>query len=207
MIYKMSSEEYTDGYGKIEDTGPIEYMYGSQEYNFRHDIDKEMKKIENGYFIKCLYTSTSSNSHNSNYVLLIDNYGNNTIYLITNVNANSSSVGIYKKFPLSLNIKNKNYKLSNKLIDLVKSIKEQTRYNFDNGEQKSFNEYELYINDFLSNIQILAEDNYKKYIENIIIKLNKQPDEKNEKLEERINQQNELISKLMDEIYDLKNKN
>ena len=208
MIYKMStSEEYTDGYGKIEDIGSINYQYGSQEYNFYHDINKEIKKIENGYFIKCLYTSTSSNSHSSNYVLLIDNYGNYTNYSITNVNANSSNFGTYIKFPLSLNIKNKNYKLSNKLIDLVKSIKVQTRYNFDNGEQKSFNEYELYINDFLSNIQILAEDNYKKYIENIIIKLNKQPDEKNEKLEERINQQNELISKLMDEIYDLKNKN
>ena len=50
-----------------------------------------MKKIENGYFIKCLYTSTWSNSHSSNYVLLIDNYGNYTNYSITNVNANSSN--------------------------------------------------------------------------------------------------------------------
>jgi len=156
----MTSEEYTDDYGKIEESGfdTRRNEYNSDSNYLRHldfycKINNEIKKIENGYFIKCLSTIINYTWGYLHNVWLIDNYGNCTSY--------SSNPNV--KFPLSLNIKNKNYKLSNKLIDLVKLIKVH-------GDQKDPNEYEPYINDFFSNIQILAEDNYKKYMENNVLK-------------------------------------
>ena len=165
----MSSEEYTEGYGKIEESGfnTRRNEYNSDSNYLRHldfycKIHNEIKKIENGYFIKCLSIFINYTSGYIHNVWLIDNYGNCTSY-----SSNSSA-----QFPLSLNIKNKNYKLSNKLIDLVKSIKVHTQYNFDimGRDRLSFNEYELYIDDFFSNIQMLAEDNYKKYMEINVLK-------------------------------------
>jgi hypothetical protein len=209
-----SSEEYTDDYGKIEDTGlRFNKQLESDAYNFCCNINNEMKKIENGYFIKCLETQTSGNCEYTTKLLLIDNYGNFTYYSMKRHSGATSSHGrVDSDIPSNFNQKNKNYKLSNKLIDLVKSIKVHPRYNFDNGEQKYINESELYINDFLSKIQILAEDNYKKYMEINVLKaqnniLEKTKELKDNEQKERIDQQNELISKLMDEIYDLKNKN
>ena len=176
MIYKMSSsEEYTEGYGKIEDIdcSNLGYGYGSPEYNFCRNINNEMKKIENGYFIKCLETRTSGNHEYTTKLLLIDNYGNCIYYSMTHHSGATSKNGMIDFYiPSNFNQKNKNYKLSNKLIDLVKSIKVHTQYNFDimGRDRLSFNEYELYIDDFFSNIQMLAEDNYKKYMEINVLK-------------------------------------
>ena len=162
----MTSEEYTDDYGKIEESGFDTRRNGDNDSNYlRHldfycKINNEIKKIENGYFIKCLSIFINYTSIYICNVWLIDNYGNCTSY------SSNSSV----QFPLSLNIKNKNYKLSNKLIDLVKLIKVHPNYDIKRGEQYDCHEYEIYINDFFSNIQMLAEDNYKKYMEINVLK-------------------------------------
>ena len=171
MIYKMSSsEEYTEGYGKIEDIdcSNLGYGYGSPEYNFCRNINNEMKKIENGYFIKCLYFYSYGNIYEIVHrVLLIDNYGNCTNYSITLFNGCGNNGIKHTNIPSNFNQKNKNYKLSNKLINLIKCLK------LLESEQDPRPPAGLNIQNILDicdNIQILAEDNYKKYMENNVLK-------------------------------------
>ena len=168
MIYKMSSEEYTEGYGRIEDTGLSDERCGLQAYNFFRNINNEMKKIENGYFIKCLYFYSYGNIYEIVHrVLLIDNYGNCTNYSITLFNGCGNNGIKHTNIPSNFNQKNKNYKLSNKLINLIKCLK------LLESEQDPRPPAGLNIQNILDicdNIQILAEDNYKKYMENNVLK-------------------------------------
>jgi len=232
-----SSEEYTDDYGKIDlriteqrtngATGKIEDFDITDEHyrgcpevyshrpiaNIKNKMINEMKCMENVYLIKCLISSVSDQNSLTTEIIFIDNYGN--YYRFSFGSGFNSNIDVLKK--------NIQYKLSNKLIDLIKCLT-ITKY-YSNGCQQ-INEFKN-INNVCDKIKILAEDNYKKYMEINMLKAknnilkeqdNKQPELINQLLEktkelkdneqkERIDQQNELISKLMDEIYDLKNKN
>ena len=166
MIYKMSSsEEYTDDYGKIDlriteqrtngKTGKIEDFDITDELyshrpiaNIKNKMINEMKCIENGYLIKCLF------SH-GNEIIFIDNYGN--YYRFSFGSGFNSNIDVLKK--------NIQYKLSNKLIDLIKCLT-ITKYADCSNHINEFTN----INNVCNNIQILAEDNYKKYMEINVLK-------------------------------------
>jgi len=173
MIYKMSSsEEYTDGYGKIDlkitekrtngATGEIEDFEITEVYshrpiaNIKNKMINEMKCIENGYLIKCLISSVSDQNSLTTEIIFIDNYGN--YYRFSFGSGFNSNIDVLKK--------NIQYKLSNKLIDLIKCLT-ITRY-YSNGCQQ-INEFKN-INNVCDKIQILAEDNYKKYMEINVLK-------------------------------------
>ena len=167
-----SSEEYTDDYGKIDlkitekrtngATGEIEdfditdehYRFCPEVYshrpiaNIKNKMINEMKCIENGYLIKCLF------SH-GNEIIFIDNYGN--YYRFSFGSGFNSNIDVLKK--------NIQYKLSNKLIDLIKCLT-ITKYADCSNHINEFTN----INNVCNNIQILAEDNYKKYMENNVLK-------------------------------------
>ena len=176
MIYKMSSEEYTEGYGKIDlkiteprtcgATGKIEDFDITDEHyrgyshlpitNIKNKMINEMKCIENGYLIKCLISSVCSQNSLTTEIIFIDNYGN--YYRFSFDSGFNSNIDVLKK--------NIQYKLSNKLIDLIKCLT-ITKY-YSNGCQQ-INEFKN-INNVCDNIQILAEDNYKKYMEINVLK-------------------------------------
>ena len=168
----MSSEEYTEGYGKIDlkiteprtcaSTAKIEDFDITDEHyrgapnvysyrpitNIKNKMINEMKYIENGYLIKCLF------SH-ADVISFIDNYGN--YYQFSFRSGFNSNIDVLKK--------NIQYKLSNKLIDLIKCL---TITKYANCSEQ-INEFKN-INNVCDNIQILAEDNYKKYMEINVLK-------------------------------------
>ena len=182
MIYKMtSSEEYTEGYGRIEPnlTNFINHYIFRDDNTANINFNIRIKEIySNNRYIIHQFDITDSNTYINR--VFIDNYSN--YYIIEKGQQTHIKNDIEK-------IDNTKYKLSNKIIDNIKKIKyygTTSHGNYPNlrGDTIYFDMLDI--------------------IKNIIVA---QSDEKNEKLEERIDQQNELISKLMDEIYNLKNKN
>ena len=227
-----SSNEYTEGYGRIDINGkqirdilfnhakdnkgddnfgifPENTLLNENKQifikNYETLIDLFKKNnpylihvIENAYSEVRQESGFSGNNPTFDYVeiIFIDNYCN--YYIIKGY---KNGVGRFSNGYMCQKITSPNefiikkqstHKLSNDLIDDIKKIKPIQNINFN-------------INFKDAGMLKFIENNPLYDIINIYFTLHQK--NKNEKLEERINQQNELISKLMDEIYDLKNKN
>ena len=181
-------EEYTEGYGKIEPNLINCWNENLLNYNVDGGNFKNIfSNLDNNKYIIHQFEITDKNTYC--HSVFIDNYSN---YYIINMTRNAGPYQCTDYRIISnpiINNNNTKYKLSNKIIDNIKKIKYygttgHGNYPNSRGDTIYFDMLDI--------------------IKNIIVA---QSEEKNEKLEERIDQQNVLISKLMDEIYDLKNKN
>ena len=200
MIYKMSTfEEYTEGYGKIEPNLINCWNENLLNYNVDGGNFKNIfSNLDNNKYIIHQFEITDKNTYC--HSVFIDNYSN---YYIINMTRNAGPYQCTDYRIISnpiINNNNTKYKLSNKIIDNIKKIK---YYHTGMGGHPNPLADNIYFDmlDIIKNIIVSQSE------EILLIPQIKRIQVKNEKLEERINQQNELISKLMDEIYDLKNKN
>jgi hypothetical protein len=181
-----SSNEYTEDYGRIE-----------PKLTDCWNLSKIILNLDNNKYIIHQFEITDLNTYCKS--VYIDNYSN---YYINGATRNAGPYQCTSYVNHGLLIKNDNtkYKLSNKLIDNIKKIK---YYYTGGGGHPNPSADNIYFDmlDIIKNIIVSQSE------EILLIPQIKKIQEKNEKLEERIDQQNELISKLMDEIYDMKNKN
>jgi len=190
-----SSNEYTEDYGRIEPnlTDFINHILFRNDNtdNIHFNFNIRIKEIySNNRYIIHQFDITDLNTYINR--VFIDNYLN--YYIIEKGQQMHIKNDIEK-------IDNTKYKLSNKIIDNIKKIKYYTTTSHSNYPNSRGDTIYFDMLDIIKNIIVSQSE------EILLIPQIKKIQEKNEKLEERIDQQNELISKLMDEIYDLKNKN
>jgi len=198
--------EYTENYGKIEPDLNIntnttivmcDVHNNCNQYQYHKDnFLKILKELysNNGYIIHeidCYYCAGGYDNRKI-FKIYIDNFGNFYIYGIRKYNINMQVV----EYTYTDNIKKTYmYKLSIKLIDLIKKIKIKI-------PGTELNELED-IYEKLSNIQILSEDNHKKnnYHEKISVLI-----KENEELKAKLDEQTKLNEDICKRMFELKEK-
>ena len=208
--------EYTENYGKIEPDLNIntnttivmcDVHNNCNQYQYHKDnFLKILKELysNNGYIIHEIDyiprhdSYTSNNDNRKIFKIYIDNFGNSYIYGIRKYGHNTNTV----EYTYTDDIKKiYMYKLSIKLIDLIKKIK------IPGTEPNELED----ISEKLCNIQILSEDNHKKnnYHEKISV-LIKENEELKAKLDEQIRLNDNINKKMLKlkekckEIFELK---